>query len=230
MGDDGFGVMEAANMIYFPQPSADIPVHYNISAITLSNANLQDVLVGKLYKQTEYRSHTIDFDYGNILVLSQPTTTSCVHVIDGTQPLLSVLDPGNVMLVAPSSNIENVMNDSDPFIPQDFAFGSEPDHGWCYYYEKAELALQLRNWDEVVSLGEDAIRLGLHPEDRSEWLPFLQAYARTGNDTRVKQTAPKINADKFLRLQACSMLTALDVPVTSEVQELISTLYCRNAQ
>jgi hypothetical protein len=230
MGDDGFGVMEAANMIYFPKQSADLPVAYKISAITLSNANLQDVLDGKLYRQTQYRSHAVDFDYANVLVLSQPTTTSCVHVLDGRQPLISVLDPGNVRLVAPSSNIDNVMVDSDPAIPQDFAFGSQPDHRWCYYFEKAELAVQRRKWDEVVSLGEAAIRLGLHPEDPSEWLPFLQAYAQTGNAARVKQTAPKINADKLLRVQACKWLSALDTPVTPEVQELISTLYCRNAQ
>ncbi len=230
IGDDGFGVMEAANMIYFPQPMAQIPVHYNVSAITLNAGNLQDVLLGKLYRQTEYRSHSIDFDYGNLLVLSQPSSTSCVHVINGQQPLISVLDPANVILAASSSNIENVILDSGPFIPQDFAFGTEPEHKWCYYYEKAELALQLGDWEEAASLGEEAIHLSFHPEDQSEWLPFLQAYAITGNQQRVKQTAPKINAEKSLRLQACDMLTAIEAFVTPEVKELISTLYCRNAE
>ena len=228
IGDDGFGVMEAANMIYFPQPSASIPVHYPVSAITLSNVNLQDVLVGKLSRQTEYRSHTVDFDYGNVLVLSQPTPASCVHIVDGNQPLISALDPGNVILVSPSSNIENVIVDSDPYIPQDFAFGPEPEKKWCYYFEKAELALQLGEWKKAVSLGEEAIRLGLHPEDQSEWMPFLQAYAVTGNELRVKQTATKINTDNFLRLQACRILTNLEEPLKPEVKELISTLYCRN--
>ncbi|MBI5839948.1 MAG: hypothetical protein HZB19_07575 [Chloroflexi bacterium] len=227
MGDDGFGVMEAANMIYFPQPSAQIPVHYNVSAITLSNANLQDVLTGNLHRQTEYRSHTIDFDYGNVLVLSQPASTSCVHVMDGRQPLISPLDPGNVLLAAPSSNIENVITDSAPFIPPDFAFGPEPGRKWCYYYEKAELALQFGDWDEVVSLGNEAIRLGLHPEDQSEWMPFLQAYAITGDEKGMKQTASKINTDVSLRVQACDRLTHLEVPLKPEIQELVSTLYCR---
>jgi hypothetical protein len=230
IGDDGFGVMEAANMIYFPQPVAQIPVHYNVSAITLNAGNLRDVLLGKLTRQTEYRSHSVDFDYGNLLVLSQPSSTSCVHVINGRQPLISVLDPANVMLAAPSSKIENVIIDPEPFIPQGFAFGPEPEHKWCYYYEKAELALQAEDWGQVVALGEEAIRLNFHPEDQSEWLPFLQAYALTGNLQRVKQTAPKINTEKSLRLQACDMLTAIEASVTPEVQELISTLYCRNAE
>lgn len=229
IGDDGNGVMEAANMIYYPEPQPDIPVHYNASAITLNNSNLQDVLLGKLSRQTGYRSHTVDYDYGNLLVISQPSPASCVHVIDGNRPLLSTLDPGNLILAAPSSDIDNVVADSRPFIPQEFAFGKEPEHKWCYYYEKAELALQLGDWNQAAFLGEEAIRLGLHPEDQSEWMPFLQAYAVTGNETRVKQTGPKINTENFLRLQACRILKNLGEPMTPEIEELISTLYCRNA-
>jgi hypothetical protein len=230
MGDDGNGVVQAPNMIYFPEPSALIPVHYNLAALTLRDTDVKDVVMGKVSKEITYRTHAASLDYGNIIVLSQPTPSSCVHVIDGDHPLISVFDPGNVILVSASSNIENVIADSQPFIPQDFAFGPEPDHEWCYYFEKAELALQLGNWVQAASLGEEAISLGLHPEDQSEWLPFLQAYAVTGNEGRVKQTAPKINTDRFLRLQACEVLTALDMPLKPEVQELISTVYCRNAE
>ncbi len=230
IGDDGNGVLEAANMIYFPQPSDQVPVRYNISALTLGNANLRDIMVGKLYRESVYRSHAVDFDYGNILVLSQPTPASCVHVIDGRHPLISVFDPGNVMLVSPSSRIENIIADSEPFIPQGFAFGPEPERKWCYYFEKAELALQLANAREAAFLGEEAIRLGLHPEDQSEWMPFLMAYALTDNESRVKQTAPKINTERSLRLQACEMLTGIQEVLTPRLWELVSKLYCKNAE
>lgn len=228
LGDDGNGAMEAPNTIYFPEPSDQIPVQYQAFAITLRDWNLQDVLIEKRTGEVTYRSHTSSFDYGNILVLSQPTDTSCVHVIDGKRPLISTFDPGTVMLVAPRSNIENVITDTAPMIPQNFAFGAEPEYKWCYYYEKAELALQLENWDEIVALGEKAIELELHPEDRSEWLPFLYGYAVTGNAVRMKQTGPKINADKILRLQACDMLTAIKLPLSPEIQELTDTLYCKS--
>lgn len=228
IGDDGNGVVEAANMIYFPQASSQIPVQYNIAALTLSDFNLYDILDGKLERELNYRSHSTHYDYGNILVLSQPTLTSCVHVIDGNRPLISTFDPGNVMLVAPSSDIENVIVDSERFLPQTFAFGAEPEHKWCYYYEKAELALQMKEWDQVVSLGEEALQMGLHPEDQSEWLPFLYGYVMVGNEIRVKQTAPKINADRLLRLQACDVLTEIQAAATPEIQELIATLYCKS--
>jgi hypothetical protein len=230
MGDDGNGVVQAPNMIYFPQSSPQVPVHYDVSAVTLQDSNLQEVMTGKISREVSYRSHSATIDFGNILVLSQPTPSSCVHVIDGTQPLISIFDPGKVILASSSSDIENVVADTVPFTPQEFAFGREPEHKWCYYFEKAELALQLENWNQAASLGEEAIRLGLHPEDQSEWLPFLKAYALTGNEKRVKQTALKINTDTFLRLQACDLLSNLEAPLTPEIEDLISTLYCRNTE
>jgi len=227
IGDDGNGVLEAANMIYFPTPQNQIPVHYNVSAITLNGENLQDVVVGKLYQETQYRSHTMNLNYQNVLVVSQPTPTSCVHVIDGTQPIISALDPPTVSLAAPASNIENALVDAKPLVPQEFAFGAEPEHTWCYYYEKADLALQQGDWKKTAALGEEALRLNYHPQDQSEWLPFLKAYALVGDAKRVKQTASKINMETSLRLQACKMLTNIQEPLTAEVKDLIATQYCK---
>ena len=34
--------------------------------------------------------------------------------------------------------------------------GEEPQHGWCYYFEKAELARQVGDWEKVVSFGNEA--------------------------------------------------------------------------
>jgi hypothetical protein len=36
---------------------------------------------------------------------------------------------------------QSKVTDAKPAIPQDFAFGAEPEKSWCYYYEKAELEL-----------------------------------------------------------------------------------------
>ena len=227
MGDDGYGVMEAANVIYFPKPTGQIPVHYPVAGLTLNSETLSDILNGEQYKQTQYRSHTIDFDYGNLLIISQPPLTSCVHVIDGNQPLISTYDPVNVTLAAPSSKIKNVIADASPVLPPEYIFGREPEHSWCYYFQKADLASQLGNWDDAVALGEEAIRLELSPEDRSEWLPFLKAYAITGNAGRLTQMAKRVIGDRPLRQQACDMLTDIQEPLTPEIKQVIDMDYCK---
>lgn len=60
-----------------------------------------------------------------------------------------------------------------PFLP-------EPDHGWCYYFQKADLARQMGDWREVASLGDEARRRKLKPGDASEWTPFIEGYENSG--------------------------------------------------
>jgi hypothetical protein len=59
-------------------------------------------------------------------------------------------------------------------------FGKEPAHIWCYYYEKAELARQVGDWETVISLGNEARAQGFVPGDALEWLPFIEGYVVTG--------------------------------------------------
>ena len=233
IGDDGLGVMEAPNLIYY---SASSPndlglVHYNLSAISPSDENVKTILVGHLFRETAYRSHTVNFDYKNILVLSQPSDTSCVHVIDGNRPVLSAFDPGNIVLIASRSKIENVLTDVAPSVPQEFAFGPEPPHTWCYYYEKADLALQHGDWQRAASLGDEAMELKLTPEDQAEWMPFLEAYAILGDEKQVRNLSTKIGTDNFIRIQACLNLRnsgAVQSSITPAMQNLVRERFCRN--
>jgi len=52
---------------------------------------------------------------------------------------------------------------------------------WCYYYQKAELARQFADWDEVIFLWETAAGRNLRPRHGMELLPFVEAYARNGD-------------------------------------------------
>ncbi len=230
MGDGGYGLMEAANVIYFPDFTGEIPVHYPLAGLTLNDENTPDILNGQAFKQTQYRSHTVDFDYGNLLVISQPTLGSCVHVIDGAQPLISAYDPVDLSLAAPSSQIDNVIVDAEPTLPPVFIFGEEPERDWCYYFQKADLAAQRGDWNEVASLGEEAIDLELSPEDRVEWMPFLKAYAITRNAERLNGLAKRIVGDRSLRIQVCEVLSSVEEPLTEDVKQVVDRDYCRNSE
>ncbi|MBE0671353.1 MAG: hypothetical protein IH588_12250 [Anaerolineales bacterium] len=229
MEGDGFGLMEAANVIYFPEPIDQVPVLYPLAGLTPNDQNIQDILDGSRYVPKQYRSHLVNFDYGNLLVISQPTLTSCVHVIDGDQPLISVSDPVNVALAAPSSRIDNVIMDAEPAIPPEYIYGSEPEHTWCYYFQKADFAAAQGDWERVIELSDEAAQLKLSPEDRAEWFPFLKAYAITGTSDQLSQTARRVVGDKFLRQQACDMLAAIQESLTPEVEQVIAVDYCKSA-
>jgi hypothetical protein len=77
-------------------------------------------------------------------------------------------------------------------------FGSEPEHNWCYYYQKAELARQFNDWDKVLSLLDSAVEKQLVPNYGPEYLPFIDALVRT-NDwakaARITIKASRITKD-----------------------------------
>ena len=60
-------------------------------------------------------------------------------------------------------------------------FGAEPEHSWCYFYEKAELARQRGDWAAILELARQAQDQGYKPQDALEWLPFIEARARGGD-------------------------------------------------
>jgi hypothetical protein len=64
-------------------------------------------------------------------------------------------------------------------------FSPEPEHTWCYFYAKAELARQSGAWKSIVALASQAEALGYRPADVFEWLPFIEAYARSGETERA---------------------------------------------
>ena len=57
---------------------------------------------------------------------------------------------------------------------------------WCFYYQKASLAVQNQDWKEAARLGDIAFGLDDYPNDASERLPFIEGYAMTGDWEKAK--------------------------------------------
>jgi hypothetical protein len=66
-------------------------------------------------------------------------------------------------------------------------YGPEPTHGWCYHFQKADLARQMGDWDRVVELGDEAFALDDHPNNPVERFVFIEGYARTGDWERARR-------------------------------------------
>ena len=78
------------------------------------------------------------------------------------------------------SNLNQIVSHPGNEITPPTVLGPEPEHTWCYYFEKADLARQEGNWDQVAKLGDQVFAIPYYPDDYSEYLPFVEAYARIG--------------------------------------------------
>lgn len=78
------------------------------------------------------------------------------------------------------TNPDQILDSSKPAAINPAIFGEELLHGWCYYFEKADLARQLSDWQAVLSIEATASTLDLEPAQGAEYIPFIEAHARTG--------------------------------------------------
>ena len=94
----------------------------------------------------------------------------------GSLTLPRVLEPA----LSLSNPRELIAKNNDDLNPPEWLFGAEPEHNWCYYFEKADLARQDEDWEKIAKLGDKAFGIPYAPADAAEYLPFIEAYARLG--------------------------------------------------
>ncbi len=138
--------------------------------------------------QLPYRTVNFNGNTSQAIVIYVPPN-GCLRVFD---PALGDAEayakfPESLIAPIPLSNMARIVTNAPPRVLPDPPFIKEPEHTWCYYYERAELARQTHAWNTVAALGQEAGRKGFGPQDAFEWLPFIEADARTGDLPTAEQ-------------------------------------------
>lgn len=178
-----------------PQLKPDLPVFY-------------DYLAGTFNGNT---SQALAFYY------SPP---SCLRLLEPD------IDSGNRFIQEESMMREaSALSNADRIIPQQKAvlpaiYGPEPAHGWCYYFQKADLARQLGQWDEVAKLGDKAFKLNDHPNNPVERFVFIEGYAHVGEWQRaveLSKVSYKVSKD-YVGPLLCQLWKRIEVETASGVE------------
>jgi hypothetical protein len=135
----------------------------------------------------------------------------------------------------PLSDLSNILveNNRTPKI----SFLREPEHTWCYYFAKAELARQQENWNQVIDLIIEARSLGYEPEDPFEWLTFIEAQAVVGNIQAAEELSKDVfQQDNGTRKGLCELWKRVQAqnPTGSEeqmlVNQIVSSFQCAQSE
>jgi hypothetical protein len=136
--------------------------------------------------------------------------------------------------IVPVSDLSRIHPETDRLPPDPDIFGPEPDHTWCYYYEKADLARQLEGWEQVTRLGDEAINAGYAASDPKEWFVFIVGYGLTGNvDQAAALTQQVFETRGDYGLALCDLWKELadqrpgDIPLQNEWQALQGSSLCQ---
>lgn len=160
-----------------------------------------------------YRTVTFRGSTSQAVVIFVPPN-GCLRVLDPLYADAETYKKASPYLTQaiPLSAASWILTDApSPALPSP-PFNREPEHGWCYYYEKAELARQMGNWEEIVMLGEEALAQGYRPQDAFEWLPFIEAYAYSGDLAKAEQiTRDALTPESSLRTGLCLLWERVSV-------------------
>ncbi len=206
----GYGLAEEyevwgpVNLIYQPEGALRLPGQVMFDQIWV------DLFLKTQQNRLVRDTFAIPRDYGKVIIISQSSLNSCLHVLDGTRFDQAITEARtDVRYIAKYSNLDLIDPSASPALPPADVFGMEPPHGWCYYYQKMDLARQVKDWQTVVALAQEAKSLELEPAIVSEWLPALEAYVQLNKIDQAKKISLLIREDKFTFTKMCSNYESL---------------------
>ncbi len=122
-----------------------------------------------------------------LVLWRNPGLSPCLWVLTPDDVFIHVLDNGarQGMSIARVDRIQPAPE--TPLHPEEAAFGPEPPHDWCYYYQRAALAQQQGDWETIVRLAQEARERGLSPYQPFEMQPFIVGYAHQGRWERAAE-------------------------------------------
>ena len=164
----------------------------------------KDLPIYQRYRNASFEGNTSDM----LVVYYSPP--SCLRVLDPGQKKTSPYLPNELSKALFISDVTRIIPDTESAIPPAHIFGGEPEPGWCYYFEKADLARQVEDWDTIVLMGEKARDANFEPADPTEYLVLIEGYAHTGDWERVNILAGKaMKLNRNVNPQLCNLTVRL---------------------
>ena len=129
------------------------------------------------------RSHMAGVFFGNssqlITFWYQPP--ACLHIVNEKWDKYNPDIPSHLRKIAenyPNEFIRSIGN-SEKNLTENPNFTDENPNNFCFYYQKASLAAENNNWEEVVNLWNTSLGENQRPSYALERLPFIQGLVYT---------------------------------------------------
>jgi len=143
---------------------------------------------------------------------------ACVHIADPSLDPLNPLVPEEIREATRLSNTALILKEENK--NEVFFVEEEPQVSWCYYYQKASLAYQFRDWETIAYLGDSAFSINDYPNDDSERVPFIFGYAHTGQWEKALQlTKITYQVSSLYQPMLCEVWKIIDEDTSDDYQK-----------
>lgn len=181
----------------------------------LSTEDIAQKIRNKTVDIISQESSTIKYkkDFNNTVIIFLPNDDSCLWVLDKERHELPNNSSDLLRTNIGYSNVDKLVEKDSYTTPPSQIFGFEPLHNWCYYFQKASLARQLKNWSKLSQLTSEVLGKNLKPKDVNEWLPFIEgliiAKKYSQAEDLIKIAISNKKGSKIFETNICDMLNRL---------------------
>ena len=176
MGD--YPTSFAINTVYESKPVDPIPYWFFALSENFHASAAEATGTGELTAQrtmATFRGNKQDI----IFITYQPENKECLWVLRPEDADYKYL-PGEIKAAALFSNYQNIQPDEIEHPLYD-TIVNENKMTWCYFYQKADLARQMGDWEKVNALWQEAQSYGFQPDNGFEYVVFIEAAAHGGD-------------------------------------------------
>ena len=201
-----YPIAYAVNILYEDEPLSMQPDYWWFEIYESNLYKSTDELVAGGEISKDFHHVTFETNASNSLLVNIPSaeeTDRCIWILTPQDVHNKEIDAAMQELSA-LSNTSRIITDASQ-IPSTAPFGNEPQAGWCTYFQKASLAAQQEDWDEVMRLYQQAKNRDLSSLYGYEYWPFLTAAAAQGDWALALQINKQISYSLPSRPMICSL-------------------------
>ena len=182
----------AINTLY-PKTTPALEVNYWLYAYGSGIGTWNDFLAGESLIFFKYSSKFNGVSTNSLAIDFMPEQAQCLWIVrpeDAINPFL----PAMTYQFLPASNLNQIqvippVSWSTP----NAILGKEPPHNWCYFFEKADLARQFKDWASITRLWEAVSQAKVRPRNGVEFAPFIEGYAFSGDWKMAQELTLRAN-------------------------------------
>ncbi|MFZ5856189.1 MAG: hypothetical protein ACOYZ6_05100 [Chloroflexota bacterium] len=166
----------------------------------------------------KYASTFVGNSRDSLIIVFEPEKNQCLWVLRPEDAAFRGL-PEAIKQAAQVSNLSRIQDkhEIEPTLYR--AIVPENPASWCFHYQRADLARQVGDWEQVVFFWELAQKGGYAPGHGFEYIPFIQGYAHVGNwKQALALTKQSYRVSAYMRTILCPVWEELNTEIPQSAE------------
>jgi hypothetical protein len=157
------------------------------------NEEREELIEGITLADAQFSSNFSSNSLDSLVIYYEPELNRCLWVLSPEYGQVYEL-PEISREVSVISNLDRIVTVSPESSNwEEQIFGNLDANNWCYYFQKADLAKQNKDWTQVVNLWNDAAKNEYKPGNGVEYLPFIEGFAMSGDWDKAESLTKRAN-------------------------------------